>query len=104
MTPHGGSLVDLMVTADQRDAVRAGVDRVVVCSDRHACDGELLVVGGLAPLRGFLPPQACAAGVAVYRTPRRPPVGLPSVFATGTASTTGPSIAITTTRLSSTGD
>ena len=52
--PHGGSLVDLMVPAEEREAVRTGVDRVVVCSDRNACDVELLVVGGFSPLRGFM--------------------------------------------------
>jgi hypothetical protein len=44
ITPHGGSLVDLMVPPEQREAVRAGVDRAVECSDRNACDVELLVV------------------------------------------------------------
>jgi sulfate adenylyltransferase len=28
--PHGGSLVDLIVPAEQREAVKAGVDRVLV--------------------------------------------------------------------------
>ena len=51
ITPHGGSLVDLRVPAEQRDAVKAGVDHVVECSDRNACDVELLMVGGFSPLQ-----------------------------------------------------
>ena len=54
IVPHGGSLVDLRVPAEQREAVKAGVDHVVECSDRNACDVELLMVGGFSPLRGFM--------------------------------------------------
>lgn len=86
MTPHGGSLVDLMVTADQHDAVKAGVDRVVVCSDRNACDVELLVVGGFSPLRGFMHQQDYDAVVAGYRTTSGLLFGLPIVFDTDDAS------------------
>jgi len=86
MTPHGGSLVDLMVTAEQHDAVKAGVDRVVVCSDRNACDVELLVVGGFSPLRGFMHQQDYDAVVAGYRTTSGLLFGLPIVFDTDDAS------------------
>ena len=85
MTPHGGSLVDLMVPAEQRDAVRAGVDRVVVCSDRNACDVELLVVGGFSPLRGFMHQEDYDAVVAGYRTTSGLLFGLPIVFDTDDA-------------------
>jgi len=86
MTPHGGSLVDLMVPAEQHDAVKAGVDRVVVCSDRNACDVELLVVGGFSPLRGFMHQQDYDAVVAGYRTTSGLLFGLPIVFDTDDAS------------------
>jgi sulfate adenylyltransferase len=85
MTPHGGSLVDLMVPAEQRDAVRAGVDRVVACSDRNACDVELLVVGGFSPLRGFMHQEDYDAVVAGYRTTSGLLFGLPIVFDTDDA-------------------
>jgi sulfate adenylyltransferase len=85
MTPHGGSLVDLMVPAEQRDAVKAGIDRVVVCSDRNACDVELLVVGGFSPLRGFMHQQDYDAVVAGYRTTSGLLFGLPIVFDTDDA-------------------
>ena len=84
--PHGGSLVDLMVPGDQREAVRTGVDRVVACSDRNACDVELLVVGGFSPLRGFMHQEDYAAVVAHHRTSSGLLFGLPIVFDTDDAS------------------
>jgi sulfate adenylyltransferase len=84
--PHGGSLVDLMVPVDQREAVRTGVDRVVACSDRNACDVELLVVGGFSPLRGFMHQEDYEAVVANHRTSSGLLFGLPIVFDTDDAS------------------
>jgi sulfate adenylyltransferase len=87
--PHGGTLVDLMVAPDQRDAVRASVDRVVECSDRNACDVELLVVGGFSPLRGFMHQADYEAVVANHRTSSGLLFGLPIVF-----DSSDPSIAV----------
>ena len=84
--PHGGSLVDLMVAPEQRDAVRAGIDRVVECSDRNACDVELLVVGGFSPLRGFMHQEDYEAVVVNHRTSSGLLFGLPIVFDTHDAS------------------
>jgi len=84
--PHGGTLVDLMVPADQRDGVRAAVDRVVECSDRNACDVELLVVGGFSPLRGFMHQADYESVVASHRTSSGLLFGLPIVFDTADAS------------------
>ncbi len=84
--PHGGSLVDLMAPADQPEAVRAGVDRVVECSDRNACDVELLMVGGFSPLRGFMHQEDYESVVERYRTSSGLLFGLPIVFDTNDAS------------------
>ncbi|MEB3184166.1 MAG: sulfate adenylyltransferase, partial [Cyanobacteriota bacterium] len=84
--PHGGTLVDLLVPAEQRDAVRAGIDRVVECSDRNACDVELLVVGGFSPLRGFMHQADYESVVASHRTSSGLLFGLPIVFDTADAS------------------
>jgi sulfate adenylyltransferase len=86
ITPHGGSLVDLRVADDQREAVRAGVDREVECSDRNACDVELLVVGGFSPLRGFMHQEDYEAVVEGHRTSSGLLFGLPIVFDSDDAS------------------
>jgi len=85
IAPHGGSLVDLMLPAEQHDSVRAGIDRVLECSDRNACDVELLVVGGFSPLRGFMHQQDYDAVVAGHRTTSGLLFGLPIVFDTDDA-------------------
>ena len=84
--PHGGSLVDLMVPAEQHEALVAGADRVVECSDRNACDVELLVVGGFSPLRGFMHQDDYTAVVAGNRTTSGLLFGLPIVFDTSDSS------------------
>jgi sulfate adenylyltransferase len=43
--PHGGSLVNLMVPEAQRQAVIDSCTKTIECSDRNACDVELLSVG-----------------------------------------------------------
>ena len=44
--PYGGTLVDLMVPLRRAQAVKASATKTLECSDRNACDVELLVVGG----------------------------------------------------------
>jgi sulfate adenylyltransferase len=86
IAPHGGSLVDLMVPAVEREAVKASATKVVECSDRNACDVELLVVGGFSPLRGFMPQADYDSVVATNRTTSGLLFGLPIVFDTADAS------------------
>ena len=54
IAPYGGTLVDLMVAEADRAAVKATATKTIECSDRNACDVELLCVGGFSPLRGFM--------------------------------------------------
>ena len=68
IAPHGGTLVDLRLPADQWEAAIAGVDHRVECSDRNACDVELLMVGGFSPLRGFVGEEDCRSVVESNRT------------------------------------
>jgi sulfate adenylyltransferase len=86
IAPHGGSLVDLMVPAVEHEAVKASATKVVECSDRNACDVELLVVGGFSPLRGFMHQADYDAVVATNRTTSGLLFGLPIVFDTADAS------------------
>ncbi|MFN6131330.1 MAG: sulfate adenylyltransferase [Synechococcaceae cyanobacterium] len=84
--PHGGSLVDLMVPAEQRSSLAASADRRVECSDRNACDVELLVVGAFSPLRGFMHREDYEAVVGGFRTSSGLLFGLPIVFDSDDAS------------------
>mmetsp|Transcript_32662 Transcript_32662/g.77484 ORF Transcript_32662/g.77484 Transcript_32662/m.77484 type:complete len:80 (+) Transcript_32662:120-359(+) len=54
--PHGGKLVDLMVSsqAEKEQLISECGDNVFECSDRNACDVELLCVGAFSPLTGFM--------------------------------------------------
>lgn len=51
--PHGGTLINRMVDSATKDKLVAECQgRVIECSDRNACDLELLFVGGFSPLSG----------------------------------------------------
>ncbi|MFC1583475.1 bifunctional sulfate adenylyltransferase/adenylylsulfate kinase [Candidatus Neomarinimicrobiota bacterium] len=54
--PHGGDLVDLLVSEDRAAELRTeGVHLpTVTLNDRQICDLELLLNGGFSPLRGYL--------------------------------------------------
>jgi sulfate adenylyltransferase len=58
----------------------------VECSDRNACDVELLVVGGFSPLRGFMHQEDYEAVVEGHRTSSGLLFGLPIVFDSDDAS------------------
>ena len=56
IAPHGGDLVDLLVPEGRREATRAEADHLpkLVVSARELSDLEMLTVGALSPLRGFV--------------------------------------------------
>ena len=82
IAPYGGKLVDLMVAPDQQEAVKASANHVLECSDRNACDMELLVGGGFSPERGFMHQGDYDAVVAGHRTLSGYLFGLPIVMDT----------------------
>ncbi len=82
IAPHGGVLVDLRLAAEQRQAAVAAVDHVVECSDRNACDVELLMVGGFSPLLGFMHQEDYLSVVEHFRTTSGLLFGLPIVMDT----------------------
>ena len=56
IAPHGGELVDLLVPEGRRDAARAEADHLpkLVVNARELSDLEMLTVGALSPLTGFV--------------------------------------------------
>jgi len=56
ISPYGGGLVDLMVSADALDDVMAYAQRLpsLQISERSVCDLELLAVGAFSPLDRFM--------------------------------------------------
>jgi sulfate adenylyltransferase len=75
-----------MLGPEELDAAKSAVDRRVECSDRNACDVELLAVGGFSPLRGFMHEEDYDAVVREFRTTSGLLFGLPIVFDTDDAS------------------
>ncbi len=82
IAPYGGTLVDLMVAEADRAAVKASATKTIECSDRNACDVELLCVGGFSPLRGFMHQEDYDAVVSGHRLAAGQLFGLPIVMDT----------------------
>ena len=82
IAPYGGNLVDLMVSDAEQAAVKASATKTLECSDRNACDVELLVVGGFSPERGFMHQADYDSVVASHRTTSGYLFGLPIVMDT----------------------
>ncbi len=82
IAPYGGTLVDLMVAEADRAAVKATATKTIECSDRNACDVELLCVGGFSPLRGFMHQEDYDAVVSGHRLAAGQLFGLPIVMYT----------------------
>ena len=82
IAPYGGTLVDLMVASAEQAALKASATKTLECSDRNACDVELLVVGGFSPLRGFMHQEDYDAVVSGHRISAGHLFGLPIVMDT----------------------
>ncbi|CAG9465909.1 unnamed protein product [Pedinophyceae sp. YPF-701] len=80
-TPHGGKLVDLMHQGDAA-ALKAECKHTIECSDRNACDVELLCVGGFSPLEGFMSEEDYKSVVENMRLADGKLFGLPVVMDT----------------------
>lgn len=76
-TPHGGELVSLSLPAADVDAAVASCTKTVECTDRQACDVELLSVGcARAPLTRSVATLALPRARTMRGTSsRNPPFG-----------------------------
>ena len=82
IAPCGGTLVDLMVPDNEKERVKASASKSLECSDRNACDIELLVIGGFSPERGFMHQEDYDSVVNKHRTTSGHLFGLPIVLDT----------------------
>mmetsp|Transcript_16258 Transcript_16258/g.45290 ORF Transcript_16258/g.45290 Transcript_16258/m.45290 type:complete len:119 (-) Transcript_16258:605-961(-) len=82
--PHGGSLVNLMVADDSEKQflMAAYGGKIIECSDRNACDVELLCVGAFSPLTGFMDETTYMHCVEHMRLPSNDLFGIPVVLDT----------------------
>jgi len=81
--PHGGKLVDLMVSDDGKKADLAkSCDFEHQLTERQLCDVELICNGGLSPLDGFMNEATYKSVVDDMKLPSGEIFGLPIVFDT----------------------
>ena len=52
--PYGGELINLMASEQEAEELKKGSFKILNCSDRNACDIELLIIGAFSPLKGFM--------------------------------------------------
>ncbi len=82
IAPYGGSLIDLMIPKEKQKEIKENIVKKIECSDRNACDVELLVIGGFSPLKGFMLKADYESVVQTYRTTSGDLFGLPIVMDT----------------------
>ena len=80
--PYGGTLIDLMVPESQKESVKKTSTKSIECTDRNACDIELLVIGAFSPLQGFMRENDYNEVVENNRTSEGFLFGLPIVMDT----------------------
>lgn len=81
--PHGGTLVNLMLTTDaEKKAAIAKATVKIQASDRQLCDVELIMNGGFSPLTGFMDEPTYKHVVEFMELPDGLIFGLPVVFDT----------------------
>ena len=82
-TPHGGSLVDLMLKDEaEKEAAIAKCDVELQLTPRQLCDVELIVNGGFSPLTGFMDEATYKSVVDNMELPDGLIFGLPVIFDT----------------------
>ena len=80
--PYGGELIDLMVKNEEIEETKQKATKKLECSDRNACDIELLIIGGFSPLKGFMLEKDYDSVVKNHRTSSGELFGLPIVMDT----------------------
>jgi len=82
-TPHGGSLVDLILKDDEaKEAAMEKCTKEIQLTPRQLCDVELIMNGGFSPLTGFMDEATYKSVVENVELPNGLIFGLPVVFDT----------------------
>jgi len=82
-TPHGGKLINTMVTDNsKRNELIASCDLEVQLDERQLCDVELLMQGGFSPLDGYMDEANYNSVVNDLQLTTNDVFGLPVVFDT----------------------
>ena len=80
---YGGELKELIIKDKQlKSKLLSQVSYKQECSDRNACDIELLMVGGFSPLEGFMDKEEYNSVIKNHRDTKGLLFGLPIVFDT----------------------
>ena len=83
---YGGELKDLIIKDEKiKSKLLSQVSYELECSDRNACDIELLMVGGFSPLEGFMDKEDYKSVIKSHRNKKGLLFGLPIVFDTNNA-------------------
>ena len=83
IAPYGGKLKDLMVQDSyQKDKLIAKTIYKHECTERNACDIELLIIGAFSPLEGFMDEENYKSVVNNNRDTNNFLFGLPVVLDT----------------------
>ena len=80
---YGGELKELMIRDEKlKSKMISEVSYEHECSERNACDVELLIIGGFSPLEGFMDKENYNSVIRKHRDAKGFLFGLPIVFDT----------------------
>ena len=83
ISAYGGKLKELIIKDEElKLKLLSQVSYELECSDRNACDVELLMVGGFSPLEGFMDKEDYESVTKSHRNSKGLLFGLPIVFDT----------------------
>ena len=83
ISPYGGELKDLIIKEDTfKSELISKVSHEIECSERNACDVELLMIGAFSPLEGFMDKENYKSVIKNNRNLSGLLFGLPIVFDT----------------------
>tara|TARA_Y100000589_G_scaffold329144_1_gene374936 strand:+ start:1864 stop:3039 length:1176 start_codon:yes stop_codon:yes gene_type:complete len=81
--PYGGELKELIIKDKiQQEKLISEISHQIECSERNACDVELLMIGAFSPLEGFMNETDYISVIENHRNTKGFLFGLPIVFDT----------------------